>query len=419
VNGHVRKRGSSWEVLLECGEQAAQRCPVCIKRRGRNGGRLHWLDEGRRDSCPRCGGALDDVVARRQVILPDKFRTKAEAQQRLRQELDAADRGEFVEPSSITLKTYLEEVWLPSLAGEDLAAATVRLYRTHVDQRIVPVLGRVPLQKLTTADVTRLMTHMATHKGVRGNLPSAQTRRQTLVVLHKALRAAMRDGLVRRNAAQGVTPPRVHRREMTTWTAEHLRAFLDSTRNDRLYPLWRFMAQTGLRRGEALALQLEALDLDGGKVQVKRQRKQDGYAVQEGNLKAGERRTISIDAGTVEALRAQLQQQLDDAAEWGDAWTATGHVFTREDGTPWHPDRVSKLFDRAVKAAALPRIRLHDLRHTWATLALRAGVHPKVVQERLGHKKISITMDTYSHVLPDMQEAAAELVAALVDVEAS
>jgi len=279
----------------------------------------------------------------------------------------------------------------------------------------VPVLGSVPLQKLTTRDVKRLRTHMATHKGVRGRIPSPQTRKQTLVVLHKALRAAMHDGLIRTNVAQGVKRPRVPKREMQTWSAEELRTFLESTKDSRLYPLWRFLSQTGLRRGEALGLQLDALDLDAGKVMVRRQRKQDGYAVEEGPMKSDARRSISIDGGTVEALRAQLQQQLDDAAEWGEAWQASGHVFVREDGSPWHPDRISKLFDQAAKAAPVPRIRLHDLRHTWATLALRAGVHPKVVQERLGHKKISITMDLYSHVLPDMQESAAELVAALVD----
>jgi integrase len=162
---------------------------------------------------------------------------------------------------------------------------------------------------------------------------------------------------------------------------------------------------------------LDALDLDEGKVMVRRQRRQDGYAAEDGPLKQDSRRSISIAATTVETIREQLQRQLDDAKEWGEGWQATGHVFTREDGSPWHPDRVSKLFDQAVKAAALPRIRLHDLRHTWATLALRAGIHPKVVQERLGHKTINITLDTYSHVLPDMQESAAELVAALVDGE--
>ncbi len=419
MNGHVRKRGSSYEVILDLGRQPAQRCPACMAKKGRAGGRLLWTEDTRLDACPVCGGELEDVTGRRQLVVPERFKTERAAAKRLRQELTAADEGAFVEPSTITLGDYLTEVWLPSLAGEELAPGTVRLYRVHVDQRLVPVLGKRPLQALRGADVTELKTHMATHKGVRGKLPSAQTRRQTVVVLHKALGAAVRDGYLPRNPAQGVRPPRVRRREVTTWTAGELRTFLASTRGDRLAPLWRFLSQTGLRRGEALGLCVEALKLDAGKVEVLRQRRQDGYAVEEAELKAGERRTISIDARTVEALRAQAAQQLEDAAMGGDKWTATGFVFTREDGLPWHPDRVTKLFDVAVKTAGVPRIRLHDLRHTWATLALRAGVHPKVVQERLGHKRIGMTLDTYSHVLPDMQEAAAKLVAALVDGEAT
>lgn len=417
MTGHVRKRGSKWEVVLELGEEGGRRCPACVTvdRLGRERGRVYWADAAPPAVCPVCGGALEEVTARRQELLPGKYRRKADALRALHDELRDREHGDYVAPVDLTLGQYLEEQWIPALAGEELTSGTIRLYRTHVEQRIVPVLGTIPLQKLTAADVLRLRAYMATHKGARGKIPSAQTRRQTLTVLHKALEAALRQGLVRRNAASGVKPPRVRRREMATWSAEELRAFLDATRRDRLYPLWRFMSQTGLRRGEALGIMLDALDLDKGKVRILRQRKQDGYAVEEGPLKAGDRRTISIDGGTVEALRAQLQQQLDDADGWGEAWTATGHVFTREDGRPWHPDRVTKLFDDAVKAAALPRIRLHDLRHTWATLALRAGVHPKVVQERLGHATISITMDTYSHVLPDMQESAAELVAALVD----
>lgn len=415
MNGHARKRGEKWEVVLDLGEQPAQRCALCMTKRGRNGGRLLWVDDERHDACPVCGGDLEDVTARRKIVPPDRYRTKTEARARLTAELQADAEGGFVEPSALTLEAYIVDEWLPSLAGEELAKGSVRVYKTHVNQRIVPVLGAIALQKLTSRDVKRLRTHMATHKGVRGRVPSAQTRKQTLVVLHKALRAAMHDGLIRTNPAQGVRRPRVPKREMHTWTAEQLRAFLDSTKDSRLYPLWRFLSQTGLRRGEALGLQLDALDLNAGKVMVRRQRKQDGYAVEEGPMKSDARRSISIDGGTVEALRAQLQQQLDDAAEWGEAWQASGHVFVREDGSPWHPDRISKLFDQAVKAAPVPRIRLHDLRHSWATLALRAGVHPKVVQERLGHKNISITMDLYSHVLPDMQESAAELVAALVD----
>ena len=123
---------------------------------------------------------------------------------------------------------------------------------------------------------------------------------------------------------------------------------------------------------------------------------------------------LPLNAATVAALKQQAARQGDDAQEWGDAWAATGYVFTQENGQPLHPDRVSKLFDDAQKKAAVPRIRLHDLRHTCAVLHLTAGVHVEVVQERLGHATIAVTMDTYSHVLPGMQEEAAELIAALL-----
>jgi integrase len=118
-------------------------------------------------------------------------------------------------------------------------------------------------------------------------------------------------------------------------------------------------------------------------------------------------RSIALDPGTVRALRAWRKQQLEERMAWGAAWTGTGRVFTREDGSDLHPSRVSETFDRLVKGSGLPRIRLHDLRHGHATLALAAGIHPKVVQERLGHSSVAFTLDRYSHVVPAMQEDAA------------
>ena len=161
------------------------------------------------------------------------------------------------------------------------------------------------------------------------------------------------------------------------------------------------------------------VDLEHGRLLLQRQRKCVRYGVRETQFKTDKPRPVSLDAETVAALRRQSQRQLDDAAEWKDSWLGEGHVFTREDGEPWHPDRVRVLFQQALKVVGMRHIRMHDLRHTWATLALRAGVHPKVVQERLGHANIRITLDTYSHVLPDMQESAAELVASIVAAEAN
>jgi integrase len=271
------------------------------------------------------------------------------------------------------------------------------------------------MQKLTTRHVGELASHMATKKGVRGEVLSPASRRQALFVLGRALEAAIRAGYIRNNPAKGVKRPRLRRKEMKYWTAEQLSSFLRSTRGDRLHPLWRFLSHTGLRRGEALGLRIEDLDVEAGTVIVRRQLTKSGsYEAKEGPLKAGKPRTIDLDPGTVEVLKAQLQQQLADAEGWGKAWTESGYLFTRESGLPWHPDAVYAPFIRAAEAAAVPRIRLHDLRHTWATIALQAGVNMKVVQERLGHASIKTTMDLYSHVMPGMQREASQVVAARV-----
>lgn len=204
-------------------------------------------------------------------------------------------------------------------------------------------------------------------------------------------------------------------REMKTWNAQQLKEFLASVKDERLSPLWHLLAMTGMRRGEALGLRWEDVDLEAGRLSVRRALIPMGAAVIVSEPKtAKSRRSIALDPGTVEALKAQAQRQLDDQDEWGQAWNDSGLVFTREDGEAWHPEVVSRLFRQAMKRSLLPVVRLHDPRHTHATLALRAGIHLKVVSERLGHATIAITLDTYSHAIPAMQEEAAAKIADLV-----
>jgi integrase len=138
-----------------------------------------------------------------------------------------------------------------------------------------------------------------------------------------------------------------------------------------------------------------------------------GYQVVISQTKTDRARVIALDAGTVAILRDWRRTQLEERLASGPVYSDSGHVFTKEDGSTLHPDRVSKLFDHLVEASGVPRIRLHDVRHTWATTALEAGVHPKIVAERLGHGSIQITLDTYSHVMPQQDRAAGELVARL------
>jgi integrase len=172
---------------------------------------------------------------------------------------------------------------------------------------------------------------------------------------------------------------------------------------------------TGMRRGEVCGLCWDDVDLEAGRLAVRRALIPHGSGVIISEPKTAKgRRSIALDPGTVEALKTQAQRQLADQGEKGAAWSDSGYVFTKESGEPWHPQMVSRAFHQALVAAKLPEIRLHDLRHTHATLALRAGVHPKVVSERLGHATIAITLDTYSHAIPAMQEEAAALIAGLV-----
>jgi integrase len=175
---------------------------------------------------------------------------------------------------------------------------------------------------------------------------------------------------------------------------------------------------TGMRRGEAIGLRWSDVDLENARLAVRRALIPINRDVVVSEPKTAKgRRVIALDPGTVEVLQAQAVRQVDEQTRAGEAWVETGLVFTQESGEALDPESVSRYFRQAVKLSMLPSIRLHDLRHTHATLALQAGIHPKVVSERLGHATISITLDTYSHAIPALQEAAAALIAGLVFAE--
>jgi integrase len=217
-----------------------------------------------------------------------------------------------------------------------------------------------------------------------------------------------RDGIRRAFKGDGT-------KEMRTWTKEQLKAFLDAVAGERLSPLWHTIAMTGVRRGEALGLRWTDVDLESARLSVRRALVPVSREVVVSEPKTVKgRRVIALDPGTVEVLKAQAARQLDEQNDWDAAWVESGLVFTVENGAALDPESVTRYFRQAVKRSMLPSIRLHDLRHTHATLALQAGIHPKVVSERLGHATVSITLDTYSHAIPAMQEEAAALIAGLV-----
>ncbi len=239
------------------------------------------------------------------------------------------------------------------------------------------------------------------------------------MILRKALADGVRENRVARNVADQARPPSpsaAPSQEMQTWTAEELRAFLDHAQSDRLYAAWLLAGTTGLRRGEVLGLRWSDVDLDRRRLAIR----QTLLAVR-GELSFStpktpkSRRSVTLDETTAAGLRAHRVAQLEERLGLGlGSPESDGLVFTNLEGDPVHPERFSDRFGQLIREAEVPRIRFHDLRHTHATLALSAGIHPKVVSERLGHATISITLDTYSHAIPAMQEEAAEQVAALL-----
>jgi integrase len=207
----------------------------------------------------------------------------------------------------------------------------------------------------------------------------------------------------------------VVRPTMTTWTADQLRAFLDHTAEHRLHAAFVLLATTGMRRGECLGLRWSDVDVAASRVSISQTVIMVHHDIRVGSPKTSRgRRTVELDPETVAALREHRKRQAGERLLMGAGFTDHGLVFGMPDGRPLHPERFSRTFSRQTAHAGLPPIRLHDLRHTWATLALQNGVHPKIVQERLGHANVSITLDVYSHVSEGLHSDAASRVASMI-----
>jgi integrase len=408
LQGHIRRRGpsGSWEYILDVGRYGAQRCGGC--------GRRFWIERKPKDICPACGGELREAEERRRET-KGGFACRKDCQAALTRKLTTLAEHTYVLPSRLSLREFLLKVWLPAIAS-GVRETTLGGYRMLVEQHLVPQLGTVQLQSLNAAQINAHYAQLLSYGRVRGSGGlSPNTVHHVHAVLHRALRDAVKWGYLQTNAAGSADPPRAsaQHRELPVWSEVQLHAFLDSVAEQRLYPLWRFLAMTGCRRGEALGLTWRDLDIENGRVAIVRALVPiNGKLVEtEPKTKRG-RRLIALDVETVAVLRQQAARQLAEQQALSMEWIDSGRVFTQENGAQLHPERISALFRRLVAAAALPPIPLHGLRHTYASLALAKGVNPTIVSRRLGHATVAFTLDIYSHVLPQVDAEAAELIAA-------
>ncbi len=395
------------------------------------------------------------------------FPTEKEAWKACREAMREADCGRFVRSSARTLGQFLTE-WFKAVEAS-LDATTWQNWKDYADAYIVPRIGQQRLQRLDEPQLLKLYATLLAEGRIKGNrdvdmynywskrvidgesptarevsencgttihaartavrryksgiiakeLPKGlapKTVRNIHAMLHRALVDAVAWKYIAYNPASNIKPPKRPRRRRTVWNPDQIQTFLKSVQNDRFAALFMLELTTGIRRGQICGLKWADVDLDAGEITV-----HDNRVVVAGQArdKAGGKtrnadKTISIDRVTLAALRRWRLHQDGDREFFGDDYHPEDYVFTFEDGRPPHPDTIRQRFDRLAAAAGLSRITFHDLRHSYATAALKAGVSPKVVSERIGHADVGFFLQTYAHVLKNDDRAAAEQAASFL-----
>jgi integrase len=327
--------------------------------------------------------------------------TKRDAEKRLNELLHQLDNGTFIKPGKTTLGEYLEK-WLSEYVKPNLSPRGFERYLGIVIHYFIPEMGNIILTQLKPEHIQKHYISML-NKSL-----SATTIRYHHAVIHKALQTAIKWGLLNYNAADGVDVPHSRQNEMQTWDEYEVNRFLETARDSHYYALFHTALFTGMRRSELLALQWR--DIDFHQIYVNRSLHQlrDGSYVFTQPKSAKSRRTIALSPSSVLTLTEHKEKQEGLRAMLGIRLKNDDLVFSTPDGKPLRPNTVTRAWAMLAAKAGVKPIRLHDARHSHASLMLRQGVHPKIVQERLGHSSIQITLDTYSHVAPGLQQAAAE-----------
>ncbi|MBI4339977.1 MAG: site-specific integrase [Chloroflexi bacterium] len=326
--------------------------------------------------------------------------TRKDAEAKLTELLHQADTGYALRPEKVTVQEALS-LWLRDHA-QRVRPRTLDGYESKLRYSIYPALGRMALRDLQPAHV------QAVYRDLLGKV-SARTVKHVHTVLQQGLDYAVTQGYISRNPCKTLTPPKPGRKEMRAMSPKEANAVLEAARATPYYGLFHMALYTGLRRSELLGLRVRDVDLTLGTLHVAR-----GMHVLHGGVvtyaepkSAKGKRTVALTPGNAVVLREHLVSLEAGMTALGVAFTDDTPVFSWPDGRPMLPDSVSHAWVNLIERLGMSRICLHDARHTHASIMLAQGVHPKVVQERLGHSTIAITLDVYSHVAPGLQAAAA------------
>jgi integrase len=314
--------------------------------------------------------------------------------------------GTYLEPSKVTMSQFLER-WLDHVRAQ-ISPRTYERYCEIVRKNIIPPLGAAPVTKLRPAQISEAYAKALVNgrRDRKGGLAPT-----TVVYMHRLIKQALAQAvsweLLSRNPASAVDPPKVERGLMTTFDMTQTVELLEALRGTRLLIPVVLGVLCGLRRGEIAALRWRNVDLSTGKLAIVESAEQTAAGVRYKPPKSGRGRAVAMSSTVIEELRVHRLQQAEELLRLGIRQSESTFVYAREDGEPMQPRSLTHAWHQMLGRTKLPRIRFHDLRHAHATHLLSNGVHPKVASERLGHSRVGITLDLYSHVLPGMQEDAA------------
>jgi len=368
VKGHIRERSPGhWAIVIDIRDAAT----------GERKRRWHSFAGGKREAENECARLISEL-----------------------------NGGTYLDPSKTTVAQFLDR-WLDDIKP-NVTPKTHERYTEIAKKNLVPALGAVVLTKLKPMHIAGAYTKALSsgrRNGTGGLSPSTVHYMHRL--LKQALAHAVRWQMLSRSPADAVDPPKVERGTMSTYDMAQTAELLDAVRGTRMVVPVLLGVLCGLRRGEIAALRWQYIDLTGGQLAVVESAEQTTAGIRYKQPKSGRARTVALSASVIEELRLHRIRQAEELLSIGVRQTERTFVCAREDGMPLQPRSLTQAWRRIAADGSLPRVRFHDLRHAHATHLLASGVHPKVASERLGHSKVGITLDLYSHVLPGMQEDAA------------
>jgi len=334
--------------------------------------------------------------------------TKRGAQIEAAKIIAEAQRGTALDPAKVTLREYLTR-WIDHMATQ-VSPRSLENYRAIIDVNINPALGTTLLGKLKPDQIAQAYSNALS----RGRRDGGALSPRSVVMMHRTLSQALKQAvtwqLIPNNPAASCKPPRVERKELKVLDLDGTATLIEFSKGDRMDMPIVLFALCGLRRAEVSALRWNRISFESGQLAVSTSIEQTRQGTREKPPKSGRGRTVALPAFVIGELRQHRVRQAEQLLRLGIRQTDDTHVCLREDGTPWPPRNLTYAFHRLILKSGLPPVRLHDLRHGHASHLLLQGVHPKVVQERLGHASIQLTLDTYSHLLPSMQDDAASII---------